>query len=72
MLISTLPVSIAGWDVRESTFALAFSHVGLSQTDGVIISLLFGASMAALGLVGGIVCLATPHETPQPRSAQDL
>jgi uncharacterized protein (TIRG00374 family) len=72
MLISTLPVSIAGWGVRESAFALAFSYVGLSQTDGIIISLLFGASMAALGLVGGIVWLATPHNTPQSKPAQDL
>ena len=61
LLITTLPISIAGWGVRETAMALAFSYVGLPQSDGVVISLLFGVSLAFLGVIGGIVWLAMPE-----------
>ena len=64
MLISTLPISIAGWGVRESALALAFSYAGLSQADGIFLSLLFGAAMLILGIVGGVIWLTTSHPTP--------
>lgn len=76
MLISTLPVSIAGWGVRETALALSFSYAGLSQADGVIVSLLLGAAMLTLGIAGGVVWLATPHTGPrlasQPTAAQGV
>jgi hypothetical protein len=34
LLIATLPVSIAGWDVRESTFMLAFAYAALPRVTG--------------------------------------
>jgi glycosyltransferase 2 family protein len=58
LLIATLPVSIAGWGVRESSFMFAFAHAGLAQSDGLAISILFGATSFIVGLVGGIVWLA--------------
>jgi uncharacterized protein (TIRG00374 family) len=58
LLIATLPVSIAGWGVRESSFMFAFAHAGLAQSDGLAISILFGAASFIVGLVGGIVWIA--------------
>ena len=43
MLITMMPISIAGWGVREATMALAFGYAGLVANEGVNISLLFGA-----------------------------
>ncbi len=57
MLIATLPISIAGWGVRESTLVLAFSYAGLPESDGLIVSLLLGIVMVAVGIVGSAVWL---------------
>ena len=40
MLITMLPISIAGWGVREATMGLAFGYAGLMASEGVNISLL--------------------------------
>ena len=58
MLIATIPVSIAGWGVRESALVMAFSYAGLPATDGLMVSVLLGAVMFASGLIGGVVWLA--------------
>jgi len=58
LLIATLPVSIAGWGVRESSFMYAFAYAGLAQSDGLAISILIGATSFIVGLVGGIVWIA--------------
>jgi uncharacterized protein (TIRG00374 family) len=58
LLIATLPVSIAGWGVRESSSMLAFAYAGLAQGDGLVISILFGAASFIVGMVGGIVWIA--------------
>src|SRR6202021_1893547 len=55
ILIATIPVSIAGWGVGESAMALAFSSAGLAESDGLIISILLGATTFAVGAMGGII-----------------
>ncbi len=55
VLISIVPISIAGWGVREGAMVAAFAYAGLPQSDGLIISLLFGAMFLALGAAGGVV-----------------
>lgn len=55
MLITMLPISIAGWGVREATMMVAFGYAGLAQTDGTVVSLLFGASSFIVGAIGGLV-----------------
>jgi glycosyltransferase 2 family protein len=61
MLIATIPVSIAGWGVRESTMALAFSYAGLMQSDGLIISILFGLVNLAVGAIGSVIWVASGY-----------
>jgi glycosyltransferase 2 family protein len=55
MLITMLPISIAGWGVREATMGLAFGYAGLVTNEGVNISLLFGAVYFIVGAIGGLV-----------------
>lgn len=57
MLIATIPVSIAGWGVRESALVMAFSYAGLPAADGLVVSVLLGAVMFVSGLIGGAVWL---------------
>jgi uncharacterized membrane protein YbhN (UPF0104 family) len=54
-LITMLPISIAGWGVREATMMVAFGYAGLNQTDGTMISLLSGATSFVVGAIGGLV-----------------
>ncbi len=56
MLITMLPISIAGWGVREASMGLAFGYAGLAANEGVNVSLLFGAVSFIVGAFGGLVC----------------
>ena len=60
MLIVTVPISIAGWGVRETALVLAFFYAGLPESDGLLVSVLIGAAMFAVGIIGGLVWLVSP------------
>jgi glycosyltransferase 2 family protein len=55
LLITMLPISIAGWGVREATMGLAFGYAGLMTNEGINVSLLYGAVTFAVGALGGLV-----------------
>lgn len=61
MLIATVPVSIAGWGVRESAMILAFSYAGLPESDGLIVSIVYGITTLGVGAIGGIVWIASGY-----------
>ena len=63
MLIAMLPISIAGWGVREATMALAFGYAGLMTNEGVNVSLLFGAVYFIVGVFGGLVWVFSPEKS---------
>ena len=65
MLITMLPISIAGWGVREATMGLAFGYAGLMASEGVNISLLYGAVSFIVGLVGGLVWILSAEKAAQ-------
>jgi len=74
MLITMVPISIAGWGVREATMGLAFGYAGLLASEGVNVSLLFGAVSFVVGVFGGLVWIFSaekaakglaPIEVPQ-------
>jgi hypothetical protein len=56
-LIASIPLSIAGWGTRESAMVLAFGYAGLSESNGLIVSVLLGLTSFAAGLIGGVVWL---------------
>jgi hypothetical protein len=72
MLVTMLPVSIAGWGLREAAMMVAFSYAGLASSDGLLVSLVFGIAMVAVGAIGGLVWILTgdkseramPPDTP--------
>ena len=59
LLVATIPVSIAGWGVRESSMIVAFAYAGLAQSNGLILSILFGAVSFVVGVGGGIVWIVS-------------
>jgi uncharacterized membrane protein YbhN (UPF0104 family) len=76
MLITMMPISIAGWGVREATMGLAFGYAGLMSSEGVNVSLLYGAVGFVVGAFGGLVWIfsaekaakgAAPIEVPEEK-----
>jgi len=59
VLISVVPISIAGWGVREGAMVAAFALVGIAATEALVVSVTFGLVSVLLGLPGGLVFLAT-------------
>jgi glycosyltransferase 2 family protein len=65
MLITMLPISIAGWGVREASMGLAFGYAGLITSEGVNVSLLYGAVTFLVGIFGGLVWILSPEKAAQ-------
>ncbi|TAI61957.1 lysylphosphatidylglycerol synthase transmembrane domain-containing protein [Bradyrhizobium sp. Leo170] len=65
MLITMLPISIAGWGVREASMGLAFGYAGLAVNEGVNVSLLFGAVSFIVGAFGGLVWILSAEKKAQ-------
>lgn len=62
MLITMMPISIAGWGVREATMMVAFGYAGLAQMDGTVVSILFGAVYFIVGALGGLVWILSTEK----------
>jgi len=59
LLVSSVPISIAGWGVRETGMIAAFGFAGLAGGDGLALSVLFGAACVVVGVIGGIVWIVS-------------
>ena len=57
LLFMTIPISIAGWGVREHAMVSAFSLIGVSGEGALALSIMFGLVSLFMGLPGGIVWL---------------
>jgi len=57
ILIMTLPISIAGWGVRETAMVAAFGYIGTEAHSALVLSVLFGLTCTAAALPGGLVWL---------------
>jgi len=58
LLIAMVPISLAGWGVREAVFIQAFSLAGVAPSHALALSLLYGFVGLVTGLMGGAVWLA--------------
>jgi glycosyltransferase 2 family protein len=65
MLITMVPISIAGWGVREASMGLVFGAAGLATSEGVNVSLLFGAVYFIVGAFGGLVWIFSAEKAAQ-------
>ena len=72
MLITMLPISIAGWGVREATMGLAFGYAGLAPNEGINVSLLFGAVFFIVGAFGGVVWIFSAEKASRRSAPIDI
>ncbi len=72
ILITMLPISIAGWGVREATMMVAFGYAGLQRGDGLMVSLLYGAVSFAVGAVGGLVWVMSAEKAAKGSGGIEL
>ena len=54
ILISSIPISIGGWGVREGLLILALVELGANQIEATKISIIYGISLVLVGIIGGI------------------
>jgi uncharacterized membrane protein YbhN (UPF0104 family) len=77
VLVSVIPISIAGWGLREGAFVAGFGLVGLGASQALALSVLYGLLNTAVNLPGGIIWLASADKRRpataaiEPRNAGD-
>jgi uncharacterized membrane protein YbhN (UPF0104 family) len=72
MLITMVPISIAGWGLRETAMGLAFGYAGLMTNEGVNVSLLFGAVSFIVGAFGGLVWVFSAEKAAQGSASMEV
>lgn len=58
MVLATVPVSLAGWGLREGAMVAALGFVGVPVQEAVVVSVLYGLAMLTVSLPGLAVWLA--------------
>ena len=57
MLVSMIPISFAGWGLRESAMVIGLGFAGITAVDALAISVSFGLAQVVIGLPGGVFWL---------------
>ena len=68
MLFSMIPISIAGWGVREGAMLTAFSFVGVGADEAFALSVLFGLVIMVTGIPGGILWLLSGSKREEDKA----
>jgi len=55
LLITTIPISVGGWGVRENAMIIAFGLIGVPEASALALSVLAGLLGLAVSLPGGLV-----------------
>ena len=64
IVATILPISIAGWGVREGAMVSLLALFNVPNTDALALSLLFGLTLLAAALVGGLIWLPMNARAP--------
>ena len=72
ILISMVPISIAGWGVRESAMVTAFALVGIGNNEAFALSVLFGLVMMLTGIPGGVLWLLSKNRNRSKKDSEKL
>lgn len=66
LFLSMMPISFAGWGVRESAMIAALSAVGVPASQSLAMSICYGLGLIIVSLPGGMLWLYTrkPHPSP--------
>jgi len=57
LMTMLIPVSVAGWGIREGAAAALWGAAGLLASEGVVLSMAYGVLVLVSSLPGGIVLL---------------
>jgi uncharacterized protein (TIRG00374 family) len=69
-LVTVLPVSIAGWGLRESAMVVALGLIGVPAAAAFSLSVLYGLVVMASGVPGGVIWLLMRRVAPAMASAE--
>lgn len=72
LLVTAIPVSLAGWGLREGAMVVALGFVGVAPAAAFAISVLFGIALAAASLPGAVLWLARGYSAGSLDQAADL
>jgi uncharacterized membrane protein YbhN (UPF0104 family) len=72
LLISVIPVSVAGWGVREGAMVVAFGFIQAPPGAAFAVSVLFGLVIAAASLPGALLWLAGGYTAKNLKEAAAL
>jgi hypothetical protein len=67
LIVAALPISIAGYGVREASFVVLLGRVGIGSTDATLLSLVGGVAFALASLPGGLLLLQRAPGRPAER-----
>ncbi|TAN53303.1 MAG: flippase-like domain-containing protein [Rhodospirillales bacterium] len=70
LLIMTLPISIAGWGVRETAMVTAFGFIGVADAASLVLSILLGLLGTVMCLPGGLVWFLSPDRQSVREAAE--
>jgi glycosyltransferase 2 family protein len=71
LVVSMIPISLAGWGVREASFLAVLVPLGVPDENAVVLSIAFGLAGLFGALPGGI-CLLAGLSSPPDEAAGDL
>ena len=68
LLIAMMPISVAGWGVREGVVMIGLRIQGISPEASISIALLFGLALLIASLPGSLLWLTRRPERHTPNS----
>ena len=63
-LMMIVPISIAGWGVREGVMIVGFGYLGVAPEAALALSILYGLSILVVALPGGVVWMFKRDHAP--------
>jgi uncharacterized membrane protein YbhN (UPF0104 family) len=66
ILCTVVPISIAGWGLREGAMIVLLGSAGVSTEMGLLVSVLFGLALILAALPGGLIWLMEKPLTKSP------
>jgi uncharacterized membrane protein YbhN (UPF0104 family) len=70
-LVTTVPISVGGWGVREGAMVTALGLVNIQPSVALAVSIQFGLIMLAVGLPGGVLAFVGRSEGESRSEAEN-
>jgi uncharacterized protein (TIRG00374 family) len=61
VLVTIIPVSLAGWGVREGMLTVVFQNMGIAPEKAVLLGITFGMCQLTIGLLVGLCFFISPN-----------